>query len=331
MGPETLSQVLRHVTRLEDENLLVGLETSDDAAVYKLSEDIAIIQTLDFFTPIVDSPFLFGQIAAANALSDVYAMGGRPITAMNIVGFPNCLKISILGEILKGGAQKVAEAGAVLAGGHTVQDDEPKYGLAVAGVVHPREIVTNSAARPGDYLVLTKAIGIGILSTALKGGLLEEGEDHPGIQLMACLNDYAGEVIRNLKIKAATDITGFGLLGHAWEMAEGSRAGMEIWFEEIPVIEDVTEHASMGLIPEGCYRNRGHFLDHVRGEIDDELLDLLFDPQTSGGLLISCPPAKLDQLMQQLEDKAPDNIYCEPKVIGRVTRGDRIIVRKKRS
>lgn len=275
-----------------DPALLVGTETSDDAAVYQVSEELAIIQTVDFFTPIVDDPYLFGQIAAANALSDVYAMGGEPRIALNIAAFPSCLDLSVLEEILKGGADKVMEAGAVLAGGHTIQDEEPKYGLCVTGFVHPGKMWKNYGAQEGDVLVLTKPLGSGILATAIKGGLAEEQEARDAARSMAALNKYARDVAAGFGIHSCTDITGFGLAGHALEMAQGSGKTLEIYMKEVPLLKGAEEYAREGLVPAGAYRNREYAEGQVGSQWEGEWLeDLAYDPQTSGGLLL-CVGAK---------------------------------------
>ena len=280
----------------------MGPETCDDAAVYKLNDQQAVILTLDFFTPVVDDPFTFGQIAAANALSDVYSMGGIPLTALNIACFPGCLPGETLGEIIRGGADKVKEAGAVVAGGHTVEDNEPKYGLSVMGLIHPDAVVTNAGAREGDLLVLTKPLGIGIINTAIKGGLAEEAVYRKNVEVMSYLNKDAASAMMKTGVSACTDITGFGFLGHAVEMAEGSGVTFEIRTAGIPLIEESLEFARMGLIPAGAYRNR----DHLQGKVDIaediplEVRDILYDPQTSGGLLISVAESKAETLLEEL-------------------------------
>lgn len=251
-------------------NLLVGIETSDDAAVYKLSEDIALIQTLDFFTPVVDDPYTFGEIAAANALSDIYAMGGTPIVALNIVCFPSCLPVSVLGEILKGGADKVIEAGAVVVGGHSVDDNEPKYGLSVTGTVHPKRVLKNYGCRVGDLLLLTKPLGTGIINTAIKGGIASEPAYDKAVKVMTTLNKYASQIISNHKINACTDITGFGLMGHAFEMASASDVKFRIYKNNIPYIKEAEEYAKMGLVPAGSYKNRDYIKEkYILKDIPD--------------------------------------------------------------
>ena len=282
--------------------MLVGIDTSDDAGVYLLNEETALIQTLDFFTPIVDDPYLFGQIAAANSLSDVYAMGGKPLTAMNIVTFPVCkLSADVLLAILSGGQQKIAEAGAVMVGGHTIDDDEPKYGLSVTGVAHPSKILTNAGAQPGDALILTKAIGTGVLYTAMRAELFPVGVA-AAAKSMAQLNRYAAQVMARYPVHACTDITGFGLLGHAYEMAAASTVDLEIDSSQVPLLPEATEAAGMGLIPAGAYANR-EYLQQIQFDsaVPVALQDLLFDPQTSGGLLFSMPADQVAAALQELQ------------------------------
>lgn len=299
---------------MNDENLIVGIDTSDDAAVYKLNDEMATIQTLDFFTPIVDDPYTFGQIAAANSLSDVYAMGGKPIVALNIVCFPNCLNMNILGEILKGGADKVLEAGAVIVGGHTVQDDEPKYGLSVTGIVHPDKVLKNYGALTGDILILTKPIGLGIVNTAIKAGIASKEAYEKAVKVMAYLNKYAGEIITDYNITSCTDITGFSLIGHAYEMAEPSNKTFRIFKDAIPFIKEAKEYASMGLIPAGCYENKKYLKGKYQlNNVESWMEDILFDPQTSGGLLISCKEDDYIDILTRLE-----KLEVESAVIGRV-------------
>lgn len=293
----------------------MGLDTSDDAAVYQICADSAVIQTVDFFPPMVDDPYMFGQIAAANALSDVYAMGGKPVLALNIVCFPNCLSVGVLEEILRGGADKVAEAGAIIAGGHSVEDNEPKYGLAVTGVVHPQRILTNAGARVGDVLILTKPLGTGIINTAVKGNLVGEAEQKAAAQSMAMLNANAAKIMSIYNVNACTDITGFGLLGHAKEMAQASNVTLEISASDCPLLPAVVDLAKMGMIPGGAYNNRQHVGDSVTfgAGVARELQDILFDPQTSGGLLISVAQSEGEQLLKQLNEKE-----ITSRIIGRV-------------
>lgn len=290
---------------------MVGIETSDDAAIYKVTDEIAMIQTLDFFTPIVDDPYTFGQIAASNSLSDVYAMGGEPKVALNIVGFPNCLDPEILGDILKGGADKVIEAGAVLVGGHSVQDDEPKYGLSVSGFVHPDKIYKNYGCVPGDILVLTKQVGSGIINTAVKAEMASEEARQEAITVMASLNKKAKEAAEDYPVHACTDITGFGLLGHLAEMAEASDVTLEIKAHAVPYIQEAEEYAKMGLIPAGAYKNRGHCGDKVIAEgVEEFYTDLMYDPQTSGGLLFSMPKESETSFLQALQAKQLDTKFA---------------------
>ena len=299
---------------MNDKNLIVGIDTSDDAAVYKLNDEMATIQTLDFFTPIVDDPYTFGQIAAANSLSDVYAMGGKPIVALNIVCFPNCLNMNILGEILRGGADKVLEAGAVIVGGHTVQDDEPKYGLSVTGIVHPDKVLKNYGSETGDILILTKPIGLGIINTAIKAKIASKEAYEKAVKVMAYLNKYAGEIITDYNITSCTDITGFSLIGHAYEMAEPSKKTFRIFKDAITFIKEAKEYASMGLIPAGCYENKRYLEGkYLLNNVESWMEDILFDPQTSGGLLISCKEKDYIDILTRLE-----KLEVESAVIGRV-------------
>jgi selenide,water dikinase len=298
----------------------VGSDLADDAAVIRLTTDLALIQTVDFFTPILDDPYLFGQVAAANALSDVYAMGGRPLCALNIVGFPaGTMGFEVLGEILRGGQDKVTEAGALLVGGHSIDDPVIKYGLAVSGLVHPDRVITNAGARAGDRLVLTKPLGTGVIATAIKGGLAEPGVVDRMVGVMTALNRPAGEAMIETEITGATDVTGFGLLGHALELARASGVRLVIEAGRVPIIEGVTELASMGLIPAGTFRNRD-FCRHAMGvaeDVDPLRLDLLADAQTSGGMLICVPDEKLGPLLESLDRHGA---LCA-EVIGRVEAG----------
>lgn len=283
-----------------------------------------MIQTVDFFTPIVDDPYMFGQIAAANSLSDVWAMGGEPAVALNIVGFPNCLDPSVLGDILAGGAQKVKEAGAVLVGGHSVQDDEPKYGLCVSGFVHPDKIFKNYGCRPGDVLVLTKQIGSGIVNTAIKAEMAAPSAVREAEIVMASLNKKGKQVVEKYDVSACTDITGFGLLGHCVEMASASEVTFELKVRDIAYFADAVDYAKMGLIPAGAYKNRGYSISKVEtGSVEEHYLDLLYDPQTSGGLLISVAETDLRNMLRDFEHAGMDT---EVSVIGRVAdKSDRLI------
>lgn len=316
IGPGTLAGILESLPSFADPNLLVGIETSDDGAIYRLTDELAMIQTLDFCPPMVDDPYVFGQIAAANALSDIYAMGGEPKVALNIVAWPNCVNPAFLGRILAGGADKVKEAGAVLAGGHSIQDDEPKYGLSVTGLVHPERIFRNSGARPGNVLILTKPLGTGIVNTAVKAELATESAAAEVIRVMTALNRHAGELARLYPVCACTDVTGFGLAGHAAEMAEGSGVTLEISMSRVPVQTEAAEYAKMGLVPEGAYRNRQYAGEKVLdlGAAEYER-DLFFDPQTSGGLLISLDPEPAGELLERIRESEAA-LPCA--VIGRV-------------
>lgn len=304
--------------------MIVGIETSDDAAIYKVTDEIAMIQTVDFFTPIVDDPYMFGQIAAANSLSDVWAMGGEPAVALNIVGFPNCLDPAILGDILAGGADKVKEAGAVLVGGHSVQDDEPKYGLCVSGFVHPDKIFKNYGCRPGDVLVLTKQIGSGVVNTAIKADMASPAAIREAQTVMASLNKKGKQAVEKYDVSACTDITGFGLLGHCVEMASASDVTFELNVRDIAYMEDAIDYAKMGLIPAGAYKNRGYSIGKVEtGSVEEHYIDLLYDPQTSGGLLISVSPDNLKEMLAGFEKAGMDTTVS---VIGKVApKSDKLI------
>jgi selenide,water dikinase len=300
----------------------VGLESPDDAGVYRLSDDLAIIQTVDFFTPIVDDPYSFGQIAAANAMSDIYAMGGVPLTAMNIICFPvNTMDMSVLQETLKGGLDKIKEAGALLVGGHSVEDDEFKYGLSVTGTVHPEHVLTNRGARPGDILILTKPIGTGIINTAIKANLVDKQLIDEITEIMSCLNGAAKDESIRFDISACTDVTGFGLLGHACEMIDNQDIGLRIDTHRIPLIEKAMDFAKMGIVPAGTRRNRDFRLGCLKGyeTTNPAFMDVLFDPQTSGGLLIAVKREEgeiLEKILREKEMKAASIIgefVDEPK------------------
>lgn len=300
----------------KDENLLVGLDTSDDAAVYKVSDDVAIIQTLDFFTPVVDDPYLFGQIAAANALSDIYAMGGTAKVAMNIVAFPNCLSPSVLGDIMKGGADKVAESGALLIGGHSIQNDVPLYGLSVTGFVHPEKIQKNYGAKEGDILIITKQVGTGIVSTAAKVDMASKEACEEAIKVMTTLNRLPKEIMDNYPVHACTDVTGFGLLGHGIEMAEPSEVSFELYADEIPYVTESMSLAEMGMIPEGAYKNKKYFDSKADlSGVKEVYGDLLFDPQTSGGLLYAVEAKYGEEIIKALKGSS---LATEVAIIGKV-------------
>jgi selenide, water dikinase len=310
--------VLADLTIPTDNNVLVGLGTADDAGVYRVSTDLALIQTVDFFTPIVDDPYDFGRIAAANALSDVYAMGGIPKTAMNLVAFPmGKMDTKILKDILAGGISIIKEAGAVLIGGHSVEDDELKYGLSVTGFIHPDKILTNQGLMSGDRLILTKAIGTGIMNTAIKANQASQKQVLAVTDLMASLNRDAAEVIARFPVSACTDVTGFGLLGHLAEMIENTQVGAKIFSTEVPLIPGAMEFACMGFMPGGAFRNRKFRENMVfmEGQIKPVLRDIFFDPQTSGGLLIGCPENQAQNLVNALHEKG----IADAALIGEVT------------
>ena len=277
----------------------MGPETSDDAGVYRISSECALVETVDIITPLVDDPRTFGRIAAANALSDVYAMGGRPVTAMNLAFFPACaLPGDVLADVMAGGMDVLRQSGTCLAGGHTVEDDELKYGLAVTGLIHPDRIVRNSTARPGDQLILTKPLGTGIVSTAIKGEMASAALTAEAIEWMTTLNRETSELMLRHNVSAATDVTGFGLLGHASEMARGAAVTISIDVAAVPLISGIQELILDGMLPAGCYRNRDHYLPLVAdGRQDDDRLLPLFDPQTSGGLLMSFAPTDAERFL----------------------------------
>jgi len=301
--------------------LLVGIETGDDAGVYLLTDELALIQTVDFFTPVVDDPYLYGQIAAANALSDVYAMGGQPLTALNIICYPTgCGEFETLAAILRGGADKITEAGALLVGGHSVEDKEPKYGLAVTGLVHPAKLVTNRGAREGDLLVLTKRIGTGVITTALKADLAPAAAVEEACREMATLNRAAAAAMQEVGVSACTDITGFGLLGHALALARASAVHLTLNAAAVPLLPEAWELAASGFLPAGAYANRDYVALRVSfaAGVPEVLRDLLCDPQTSGGLLIAAPPDRINLLLAALKSRA----VATAAVIGSVTAGD---------
>lgn len=299
--------MLREFTFSEDSRILVGMGGNEDAVIVRFPENKALVQTVDFLTPIVNNPYWFGQIAAANSLSDIYAMGGEPYTAMNIVCFPaDKMDLAVMKEILRGGFEKVREAGAVLAGGHSVKDDEIKYGLSVSGTVDPDCFATNAGLQAGDQLLLTKPIGTGVLATALKADFDTDGEVEKTLyQWCSRLNKHPAEVTRQLKIRAATDITGFGLGGHLMEMARASKKKIRLWSDKIPYFEKAVELASMGMLPGGSFQNRQFCAKYVRADsgIDPVKLDLIFDAQTSGGILMGVPEHLLYRAMDMLREQ----------------------------
>jgi selenide,water dikinase len=327
MGPEALAQVLRPLTQhAAPSELLVGLNAADDAAVYRVNDQQAVISTADFFPPVVDDPYTFGAVAAANAMSDVYAMGGQVLMAINLVAWPNDLEPAILSEILRGGADIVAQAGAVIAGGHTVTDKEPKYGLAVTGVVHPKHILTKGGAKPGDLLVLSKPLGTGLITTAHKQDKVKASDLEAAVASMTRLNRQASQALLRLGsgVHAATDITGFGLLGHAWEMASQSLAGMRFEFDTLPLLPGALYYVEQGCITGGAHRNESYLSPHVRfSEQRNEFeREILWDPQTSGGLFAAIDPAVWPELARHAPDvqfwrigKVTDAVQDETQVV----------------
>jgi len=320
MGPGDLNKAICDLPQMSDPNLMRGLASPDDAGVYKLSDDLAIIQTIDFFTPIVDDPYTFGQIAAANALSDVYAMGGKPLTAMNVVCFPvKSLDISVLKDVLRGGVDKILEAGVLLIGGHSIEDSELKYGLSVTGTVHPERLVTNSGAREGDKLILTKPLGTGIISTAVKKKAASEAIAAEVARTMASLNRKASELMQEVGVHACTDITGFGLLGHATQLAQNSEVRVVISSGAVPLLPGVEEFAKQGFCPAGLQRNRDFYSCTVviEKQVPSHIQDILFDAQTSGGLLISVASSKANRLLKKLLQAGVKDAALIGEVIGR--------------
>jgi selenide,water dikinase len=301
-----------------DPNLLVGLDNADDAGVYKISDDLAIIQTVDFFTPIVDDPYWFGQIAAANAMSDIYAMGGMPKTAMNLVGFPvREMDISVLRKIIQGGVDKMREAGVVLVGGHTIEDSELKYGLSVTGFIHPEKILIKRNLKAGDRLVLTKPLGTGIINTAIKGGLASPEAVERATRSMAGLNKTAADVMGRFQVHACTDITGFGFLGHLAEMVVGSQCSVRIYSQSVPILPETRALASMGLVPAGAYNNKKFRLSMIelKATVDPILLDIFFDPQTSGGLLMSVAQNYTSDLVKSMRKSGIKDAFIVGEII----------------
>lgn len=303
-------------------NLLVGLETGDDAAIYQLSDELAIILTTDFFTPIVDDPYEFGAIAAANAMSDVYAMGGEVVVALNVCGFPPEMPAEIVSEILVGGAEKVVEAGGVIAGGHTLDDDEPKYGLAVMGFVHPDEIATKVGAKPGDVLFLTKPLGVGIITTAAKGGAAEPAHVRGAVEQMLVLNRKAAQLMKKVEVHAVTDITGFALVGHSYEVAELNKVTLRFHFDKLPFLDGAREYAGDWLFPGGSTCNKDAYEGTAKfaSGVAEEMQMLLYTPETSGGLLICVAPDDAERLAEIFSDEGQQ--YW---VVGEVVEGDAAI------
>lgn len=317
LNPTDLENTLKHLHTFSDENLVVGFETNDDALVYKISDDLVAIQSVDFFPPMVDDPYTFGKIAAANSISDIYAMGGDPKVAMNVMCFPSCLPLDIMREILQGGIDKAKEAGVTIAGGHTVEDAIPKYGLSVTGFAHPDKIWTNATAKEGDVLIITKPIGVGLINTGVKVGQVSDTTRILAEDTMMTLNKYAKEALTELKVHSVTDITGFSLAGHSLEMAQGADRTIEIYTKNLPILPEAQELARKGIIPEGTYNNRqfldGHYLS--RNSLSDDLLDVIFDPQTSGGLLISLPELDAQKYLRRMQE-----FTSYAKIVGKVVK-----------
>ena len=306
VGAGVLAQLLEGIRVHRDPNLLVGFDKSDDASVYRISDELALVQTVDFFPPIADDPYLFGQIAATNALSDVYAMGGEPKLCLNIMAVPESMPKEAVHQMLRGGYDKVYEAGALITGGHSILDDEPKYGLCVTGFVHPEKMLTNSGARPGDVLLLTKPIGLGVLTTAQKADMLSPEGLALAHRLMTTLNKSARDAMVKYEVHACTDVTGFGLLGHGYEMAQGSDVSMTIHVDAVDLIPEAVELARIGILPAGMYRNRTFAEPGVdAGDTELARQDLMYDPQTAGGLLIAAAPQDADALLAELRGCVP--------------------------
>ena len=306
VGAGMLAQLLDGIKVHHDPNLLVGFDKSDDASVYKISDELALVQTVDFFPPIADDPYTFGAIAATNALSDVYAMGGEPKLALNIMAIPEDMPKDAVHELLRGGYDKIYEAGALITGGHSIFDPEPKYGLAVTGFVRPDKMLTNSDAKPGDVLFLTKPIGIGILTTAAKADMLDDELRERMEKQMMTLNKGARDVMVKYNFHACTDVTGFALLGHLSEMATGSDVEIDVDVSGIDLIPEALEFARMGILPAGMYRNRAYAEQYVdAGDVELAVQDMLYDPQTSGGLLITVDPADADAMYEELKATVP--------------------------
>lgn len=306
VGAGVLAQLLEGIQVQSDPNLLVGFDASDDASVYKISDELALVQTVDFFPPIADDPYTFGAIAATNALSDIYAMGGEPKLAQNIMAVPEDMPKEVVHEILRGGYDKVYEAGTLITGGHSILDNEPKYGLAVTGFVHPDRILTNGGAKPGDVLLFTKPIGIGILTSGMKAGIVDEETVQFACRMMTTLNKAARDVMVKYNVHACTDVTGFGVLGHMLEMAQASDVEIHINVSGVDVMAQALELARMGVLPAGMYRNRDFAKAWVDGgDIETAVLDTLYDPQTAGGLAIAVAPEDADALFHELQAAVP--------------------------
>ena len=316
VGAGTLVHLLEGFRTHSDPRLLVGYDKSDDASVYYLDENTALVQTTDFFPPIVDDPFLYGQIAAANAISDVYAMGGEPKLALNILCLPESMTAEMVQELLRGGYDKAYEAGAIITGGHTIHGAEPIYGLAVSGFVHPKKVLTNSGAKPGDVLMLTKPLGVGVLTTAAKAGLVADAVMQRIYRQMATLNKTARDIMVKYRVHSCTDVTGFALLGHSFEMAQGSGCTIHIQSKNVPFHQEAWEFADMGFLPAGAYRNRDYAEGGVtvQNGVSRTMQDLLYDPQTSGGLLMALPEGEAEKCLKELREQIP-----QAAIVGYVT------------
>src|SRR5271154_3177385 len=326
LSPAALDSVLGKLARQHDPNVLVGFDHADDAGVYRISAEQALVQTVDFFTPVVDDPYVFGQIAATNALSDVYAMGGKPLTALALVCFPEKAELEILERILAGGLSKMMEAGCTVIGGHSIRDEETKFGYAVTGLIHPKRVLTNAGAKPGDALIFTKSLGTGVISTAIKKGKAEAEWIDAAVQSMTTLNKRAAEVIERgtFRVHGMTDVTGFGLIGHAREMALASNVALRFFSKDIPILPGALECIRAGFVPGGLGNNRD-FAECVvgyEGEISDELKALLFDPQTAGGLLISIAEGDSQKIVSELQD-----LGIPARRVGNVTESQKPLIR----
>ncbi len=325
MSPVELGKALKGLDKYMDENILVGFGTADDASVYKLEDDTYLLQTLDFFTPVVNDPYIFGQISAANSLSDIYAMGGKPLTALNVVCFPKKLGMEILNEILRGGMEKAHEAGIVIAGGHTVDDEEPKYGLSVTGIVKKDEMISNSTAKEGDVLILTKPLGSGVLTTALKKETKSEEDIREIVEIMAQLNKDASEIMKKYGASACTDVTGFGFLGHLSEMTKGSSLRGVINSKDVPMLEEAISLCREWKMPGGSFANIEFLKGYVEVEegLDEGVINCLYDAQTSGGLIIAVNEEKSKKMVEELKKAG----YNYSSIVGFLEKGSGILVK----
>lgn len=324
LNPTDLENTLKDLHPWTTENLLVGFDTHDDALVYRINDRLVAVQSVDFFPPMVDDPYTFGMIAAANSISDIYAMGATPSIAMNVMCWPSCTDLSYMREILQGGIDKAKEAGVTIAGGHTVEDPIPKYGLCVTGFAHPDEIYTNSTAKEGDVLILTKPLGVGLINTGAKADQVKDEVKRLAEESMMTLNKYAKEALEGLTVNSITDVTGFSLAGHSLEMAQGAGRTIEIYTNNLPILPGARSLAKKGIIPEGTYNNKQYLEGHyaVQGDLPEDLLDVIFDPQTSGGLLVSLPEFQAQKYLRRAEEFTP---YA--RIVGKVVKkGEKDIV-----